>query len=281
MRRCAQWIRFAVTVAVLLCVPLAHADQAQYFYDELGRLMGVVDGQGNVAVYNYDEVGNLLSIERFTAETTGIGVFLVAPASGAVGAEVQIQGFGFSTTPGNNQVAFNGTAATVVSSTTTSLVATVPAGATTGPVTVANSNGTASSPQPFTVLVPPIVVGVEPGVAAQGTTSQVRIEGFNLHDVTSVTFTQGGLTATVLAGGTEASLPIQLSVSGSVPIGSYAFSVTSPGGTAPSGDVTVGVTAAAPSIGIHHGTAFLPFPDQTPPFGSTTTLGPAVSVQMP
>lgn len=46
-----------------------HADTAQYFYDELGRLVGVVDGQGNAAVYNYEDVGNLLSIRRFTSRT--------------------------------------------------------------------------------------------------------------------------------------------------------------------------------------------------------------------
>jgi YD repeat-containing protein len=64
------------------------ADQAQYFYDELGRLVGVVDGQGNVAVYNYDAVGNLLSIERFTTAGTGIGIFLLAPDSGIAGQNV-------------------------------------------------------------------------------------------------------------------------------------------------------------------------------------------------
>ncbi len=39
------------------------ADQAQYFYDELGRLVGVVDGQGNFATYEYDQgVGSLLDL---------------------------------------------------------------------------------------------------------------------------------------------------------------------------------------------------------------------------
>ena len=38
------------------------ADQAQYIYDDLGRLSQVIDGQGNVATYQYDAVGNLLSI---------------------------------------------------------------------------------------------------------------------------------------------------------------------------------------------------------------------------
>lgn len=50
-------------VATLVAWPAAlQADQAQYFYDELGRLVGMVDGQGNMAVYNYDAIGNLVSI---------------------------------------------------------------------------------------------------------------------------------------------------------------------------------------------------------------------------
>jgi YD repeat-containing protein len=55
------------------------ADTAQYFYDELGRLAGVIDGQGQVAVYTYDAVGNLLSIQRFTTSGVGVGMFAVAP----------------------------------------------------------------------------------------------------------------------------------------------------------------------------------------------------------
>src|SRR5207248_4699245 len=107
--------------------------------------------------------------QRFSAASTGIGIFLVAPASALVGANVEIRGFGFSPTAGNNQVAFNGTAATVVSATASTVVATVPNGATSGRVTISNSNGTATSPQAFTVLVPPIISGVSPVQVAQGT----------------------------------------------------------------------------------------------------------------
>ncbi|MEO7860522.1 MAG: RHS repeat domain-containing protein [Nitrospirales bacterium] len=40
------------------------ADKAQYIYDDLGRLVQVIDGQGSVAEYNYnyDAVGNLLPL---------------------------------------------------------------------------------------------------------------------------------------------------------------------------------------------------------------------------
>ena len=51
-----------VPCALMLCVlvpTLAVADQAQYIYDDLGRLSQVIDGQGNVAIYTYDAIGNL------------------------------------------------------------------------------------------------------------------------------------------------------------------------------------------------------------------------------
>ena len=129
-----RFMHIAVLLMVgLLCLPaVPSADQAQYFYDELGRLVGVVDGTGDAAVYVYDEVGNLLRIDRFATGGSGIGIFLVAPGKGLVGANVELKGFGFNATPANNEVKFNGTMASVVSATTSSLIATVPTGATTG-----------------------------------------------------------------------------------------------------------------------------------------------------
>lgn len=52
-----------VACVLMLCAlapTLAVADQAQYIYDDLGRLSQVIDGQGHVAMYTYDAVGNLL-----------------------------------------------------------------------------------------------------------------------------------------------------------------------------------------------------------------------------
>ena len=271
-------------VAALLLWPVSStSDQAQYFYDELGRLVGVIDGAGNVAVYTYDEVGNLLAIERFTTSTTGIGIFLVTPASGLVGIDVEIQGFGFSDTLTSNQVAFNGVTATVVSATVDAIVATVPAGASTGPVTVTNTNtnGIATSPQDFTVLVPPIIVGVGPGLVAQGLTTRVDILGFNLADATAVTFAQDGLSATILPGATSQRLSINLSVASTVPADSYTFSVTTPAGVAQSGTTTVTVTPAQPAFAVARLSVFLPFPAQVVPSGSSMSVAPPVSVEVP
>jgi YD repeat-containing protein len=234
---------------VLLGSVCVSADQAQYFYDELGHLVGVVESSGDAAVYNYDPVGNLLSIQRFTAAPTGVGIFLLAPGSALVGANVEIRGFGFTDPLSSNQVQVNGTTATVISATATSIIATVPAGATSGLVTVINANGTATSPQPLTVLVPPIITGVDPPKVPQGVVTRVLIEGFNLKTASAVTFTQAGLTATILAGATDDTVPISLSVSGGVPIGTYAFAVTTPSGTAQSGTVHLSVTTPFPTFG--------------------------------
>lgn len=71
------------------------------------------------------------------------------PSSGSVGSQVNIVGGGFART---RKVTFGGVAATTFSVVTPALIqATVPAGAKTGKVGVATPNGTASSPQTFTV----------------------------------------------------------------------------------------------------------------------------------
>ena len=69
-----QKVLTVVACVLMLCVSvptLAIADQAQYIYDDLGRLSQVIDGQGNVGTYTYAAVGNLLSVTR---NTGGVGV---------------------------------------------------------------------------------------------------------------------------------------------------------------------------------------------------------------
>ena len=71
------------------------------------------------------------------------------PASGRVGRSVTITGSGFA---GVTSVQFNGVNATIISSTATVIRATVPPGATTGPITVTTPAGTTASTASFTVL---------------------------------------------------------------------------------------------------------------------------------
>ncbi len=69
---------------------LAVADQAQYIYDDLGRLSQVVDGQGNVATYTYDAVENLLSITRNTGGVGAPTITAITPNTMNAGASVNV-----------------------------------------------------------------------------------------------------------------------------------------------------------------------------------------------
>jgi virginiamycin B lyase len=81
--------------------------------------------------------------------TTGVTPQITSftPTSGAPGTTVTIKGQNLS---GATNVAFNGTAATIISNTAYKIVMQVPASATAGPITVTTRAGTATSTQPFT-----------------------------------------------------------------------------------------------------------------------------------
>jgi glucose/arabinose dehydrogenase len=91
--------------------------------------------------------GGTDSIGRITTTVTP-GITRVTPRSGAVGTAVTITGRNLSRAIG---VAFHGTPATIVSDTSTKIVVTVPAGATTGHVSVTTRAGTATSNGTFKV----------------------------------------------------------------------------------------------------------------------------------
>lgn len=149
-----------------------------YLYDELGRLVCVIEKDGNAATYAYDAVGNLLSISRQSpAQVSVIGF---TPKNGLAGTSVNIYGTGFSTTASQNSVSFNGTAASVVASSPTLIVANVPSGATTGPISVTSPIGSATSTAAFTVggaSGAPTITSFTPTVGVAATA--VTINGTN------------------------------------------------------------------------------------------------------
>src|SRR5215470_9631369 len=103
---------------LLVCSAVStHAQSLTYLYDDTGRLIAVVSPGTGTAVYAYDAVGNLLTITRYAASAVLIIDF--TPKQGPVGTTVTISGIGFSTTPSQNTVRFNGTQATVSAATTT------------------------------------------------------------------------------------------------------------------------------------------------------------------
>ena len=176
---------------VLSLALVAHATLAaaqspaiQYAYDELGRLVAVVDQQGSAAVYVYDSVGNLLSIQRFDAATLpGVAITAVVPDRGKAGTVVSILGKGFGGA-GQNTVAFNGAGAPVTQSSSNRIVTTVPAGATTGPITVTTPLGSAISPRPFRIVgvlaVTPLTATLGPGATQQFVANESGVETTNV-----------------------------------------------------------------------------------------------------
>jgi hypothetical protein len=100
-----------------------------------------------------------------------------SPASGKVGDTVTIKGTNFDTTAADNTVMFNGVTATVDSSTATSIMATVPSGATTGHISVTSNGMTATSVGIFTVQ--PVISEFQPAGGAVGTTVTLSGTGFD------------------------------------------------------------------------------------------------------
>jgi streptogramin lyase len=94
----------------------------------------------------FTNVGNN-TIGRITTAVTP-RISSVTPKSGTVGTTVTIRGQNLS---GTATVAFNGTPAMIVTHTATKIVTKVPAGATTGPISVTTPAGTATSLGTFTV----------------------------------------------------------------------------------------------------------------------------------
>lgn len=184
IRRCAGRLRLGLALvgALLACACLLQARSASaqatqpsifYVYDDLNRLIVVVDQQGNAATYAYDSTGNLLRVERFdaAAQPGPVRITLIMPTAGKVGTQVQIFGTGFDPTPALNTLAFTGAQATVTEAAPNRLLVSVPSGAVTGTISVTSSLGTATSLTVFRVLgtltVTPATATLGPGRTQQ------------------------------------------------------------------------------------------------------------------
>lgn len=108
------------------------------------------DGKPDLAV-SKQSGSNTVSILRTGAPLTPT-ITSFSPASGPIGTTVTITGTNFDATPTNNVVKFNGTdAATPTAVSETSLSVIVPAGATSGLISLTTPAGTAISPVPFII----------------------------------------------------------------------------------------------------------------------------------
>jgi len=148
------------------------------------------------------------------------------PSSGAVGTLVTLTGLNLS---GTTDVKFNGTSAAFTPISATQVKATVPAGATTGPIAVTNALGTGTTAVKFTVLSSlPRIVTFSPTSGTTGTV--VTISGANLSGTTAVLF-NGTAAAFTQISATQ--------VKATVPAGATTgpISITTPFGTATTGTV--------------------------------------------
>ncbi len=173
--------------------------------------------------------GSATSATAFTV-TVPPAISGFTPSSGPVGTSVTIAGTGFSATPAENSVTFNGTAATITSSTPTSIDVTVPTGATTGPVAVTSPSGSATSATAFTVTVPepepPTISGFSPTIGVAGTS--VTISGTNFALVPANNQTKFNNTAAMPSGSTSTTVTAPVPANTS----SGRIRITTPAGTA-------------------------------------------------
>ncbi len=170
--------------------------------------------------------GTAISTATFTVLPSPPTITSFNPAMGLVGSTVTIAGTHLS---GTTAVGFNGTSATSFTvDSSTQITATVPATATSGPITVTTPGGTAASTTNFTVTTSggsPTITGLSVGSALPGL--PVIITGTNLGGATAVRF--NGLSALFIQDSAT-------QITTLVPTGATSGSVTvqTPAGTAAS-----------------------------------------------
>jgi hypothetical protein len=164
-----------------------------------------------------------------------------SPTCGQVGTQVIITGTGYQDAPSAvSAVTFNGIAATTFTvNSDTQITVTVPTGATSGPIAVTDSEGTATSTGTFLVVTPagPCISSFTPTSGNPGTV--VTITGGAFTGATAVTF--GGVAATTFT----VDSPTQITATVPATAVTGPITVTTAAGTGTSAGnftVTTGVT---------------------------------------
>jgi large repetitive protein len=177
--------------------------------------------------------GTAASATNFTVTAGGFAITSFNPTSGVIGTSVVITGVGFT---GANHVRFNGTSAMFTVNSPTQITAIVPAGATTGPISVTKPGDTATSATNFTVTPSPVptLTSFNPTSGVVGTSVVITGTGFTgatavTFNGTPATFTVNSdtqITATVPAGATTG--PIAVTTPGGTATSATSFTVTPP-----------------------------------------------------
>src|SRR5581483_7989212 len=171
-----------------------------------------INGHHYLLQQEFDNSSDACQLHAVAAAGPAVSSF--SPASGKVGASVSISGTRFTGVTG---VTFNGTpVSSFTVSSSTRIRTTVPAGATTGPISVTGPGGTGTSATAFTVLAPPSITSVSPGSGVDG--AAVTIGGSGFTGTKSVKFngktasfsvlSDGQITTSVPAGATTGTITV-------------------------------------------------------------------------
>lgn len=205
------------------------------------------------------------SASEFTVvlDAAGPKIASFTPSFGPVGTSVTITGANFSSTPKDNAVQFNGTAATVTEASSSSLTVTVPPGATTGRIEITLGDTTATSSSDFTVGTAspsPTVVDFTPTSGPVGTS--VTINGTDFSSTAGDDIVKlNGTTATVTSASTTS---LEITVPSGATSGRITVTVGGTTATSASDFTVVAGSTSAPSI-----TSFSPV---SGPVGTAVTV---------
>jgi len=155
-------------------------------------LLSIVTASGTgTSVTNFLTGPQPLITDYFNSATE----FTTPSRVGAPGSSVTLVGFNFL---GTTSVRFNGVAATAITSITANRVqAIVPAGATTGLITVTTASGTGTTPADFITGTAPFISDFSPPLAAPG--AIVTLNGINFTGTSAVRFNGVGAGFSVTA----------------------------------------------------------------------------------
>ncbi len=209
--------------------PLGASETAPLVQNSAGSDPGSIDSvylrQGSAGNAPTLRLGNILVGTTWVSvtplATTAPSITSFTPSSGLVGDTVTINGINFGTAPG---VKFNSiAAASSVNPAGTQITATVPSGATTGPITVeVAGEPTATSATNFTVIAPgtPIlklsthtIAGLNATAGSPSVATNYTVTGTNL-GVTPVTITPDSALLEVGTNGTNFASTLDLTPSG-------------------------------------------------------------------
>ncbi|WP_185958489.1 IPT/TIG domain-containing protein [Fodinibius sediminis] len=159
------------------------------------KLIAAVPHDATTGLIEIISNGQAITGPTFTVSETPVpqpGISDLSPKLGPAGTQVTITGQNFSSTADENTITFNGTKASVSSASETELVATVPQGATNGPVKVTVDDQTAEGPS-FTVTEDPdkqlSITNISPKEGPVGTTVTITGQNFSpMADENTVTF---------------------------------------------------------------------------------------------